>query len=76
MQSFEKVIYSRYDKPEDEKRGKIVAGKFQSELGKVAEKIRVGVYRLMSVVDVAGLPEPKKSDTEKTSKKKDEKGKN
>lgn len=75
MQTFEKVIYSRYDKPEDEKKGKIIAGKFQLELGKVGEKVRVGVYRLMSIVDVAGLPEPDKKEPKKPSKKTDEKGK-
>lgn len=75
MQSFVKVIYSRYVKPEDDMRGKIVASKFQSEIGVIGEKVRVGVYRLMSVIDVAGLPEPKKSDSEKPSKKTDEKGK-
>jgi len=73
MQNFAKVIYSRYDKPEDENKGKIIAGKFQSELGVKGKSTRVGVYRLMSVVDVAGMPEPKKSDTEKTAKKKKKK---
>jgi len=73
MQNFAKVIYSRYNDPEDENKGKIVASKFQSELSVKGKKVRVGVYRLMSVVDVAGMPEPKKSDTEAPAKKKSKK---
>lgn len=75
MENFTQVVYSRYDKPEDEKKGKIVCSKFASELGVIGKKVRVGVYRLMSAVDVAGLPEPKKSDTEKKAKPKDGKEK-
>lgn len=70
MQTFQQVIYSRYDKPGDEAKGKIVASKFQSELSVVGKKVPVGVYRLMSVVGVAGKPEPRKSDTVRSIKKK------
>jgi len=70
MFGFNDVIYSRPDKPDNTKSSKLVASQHASELGKIGEKIKVGVYRLSSVTDVAGLPEPKKSDTEKSTKKK------
>lgn len=64
MHGFPTVIYIRQDGDGESKKSGLTASKFTSELMKPGKKIKAGVYRLMSVVDVAGKPEPKKKDTE------------
>lgn len=73
MHGFPTVIYVRQDGDGESKKSGITASKFQSELMKTGEKIKAGVYRLQSVVDIAGKPEPKKSDTENGAKAKKKK---
>ncbi len=72
MPQYPQVVFVRMDEGKDSKNPKLVAAKFQSEVGKIGEKIKVGVYRLTSMVDVAGIPAAKKV-TEKTIIKKKKK---
>lgn len=74
MRGFPEVVYIRVDGPEKNGKSPFKAGKFQADISKVGKKIKGGVYGLMSIVDIASKPEPKKKDTEKTVKPKTEKG--
>lgn len=70
MQGFPNVVYVRQDGDGKSKKSPITVAKFSSELMKTGKRIKAGVYRLTNVIDVAGKPEPTRSDTVRSIKKK------